>query len=220
MDKPNLDPVLLAAAWIAGIAAAVASYSALFELAVHTGWSPRAAWLFPLTVDAYAVAALRVWLGKHTASQAARQRARRNAVLAIAASMAGNAALHAALAGDYRITWPVVVAVSAVPPVTLGLVSHLLALRSMPEPAGEQLEPLPEPSPAELQEMSKAEAIRIALAHTDGAVLAAQRWLAARGVKVDRAYAHDVRRGVRGKRRRHRPAPVLAAAPEPEEAAA
>jgi Protein of unknown function (DUF2637) len=53
-----------------------------------------------------------------------------------------------------------------------------------------------------LAAMPKADAIRLALAHCDGSVLAAQRWLAERGVTVDRAYAHDVKRGVRGKRRR------------------
>ena len=130
MDKSNRDPVLIAAAWVAGIAAAVASWSALYGLALRCGWSHLTAPLFPLTVDAYAVAALRVWLGRSTRSGAARLRARRSAVLAIVASMAGNAALHAAAAGVYEITWPVVVAVSAIPPVTLGLVSHLFMLRA------------------------------------------------------------------------------------------
>jgi hypothetical protein len=64
---------------------------------------------------------------------------------------------------------------------------------------------LPEVPPnGVLAQLPKAEAIRLALAHNDGQVIAAQRWLAERGVKVDRAYAHDVKRGVRGKRRRHR----------------
>jgi hypothetical protein len=197
--------VLLAAAWVAGIAAAVASWSALYALALRTGWSHWTAPLFPLTVDAYAVAALRVWLGRSTPSLAARLRARRSAVLAIAASMAGNAALHATLAGVYTITWPVVVAVSAVPPVTLGLVSHLFVLRSRPAEPGQESAPLPEVPPnGVLAGLPKAEAIRIALAHNDGQVLAAQRWLAERGVTADRAYMHDVKRGVRGKRRRHR----------------
>lgn len=230
MDKPNRDPVLLAAACVAGVAAAVASYSALYQLAVMTGWSPRVAWLFPLTIDAYAVAALRVWLGRHTASPQARSRARRNAVLAIVASMAGNAALHAAAAHVYVITWPVVVAVSAIPPVTLGLVSHLLALRAVPAPgqlagdqdrAGEVARVLPAaPGPGELAAMSKAEAIRIALAHNGGRVLAAQGWLADRGVTADRAYMHDVKRGARGKRRAIREAPALPAPARAQEAAA
>jgi hypothetical protein len=68
------------------------------------------------------------------------------------------------------------------------------------------------PADVELAELPKADAIRIALAHNDGSVIAAQRWLADRGVSVDRAYAHDVKRGVRGRRRRHR---AIEAAPEP-----
>jgi hypothetical protein len=208
--KNSRDPVLVGAAWIAGIAAAVASWSALYGLALRTGWSHWTAPLFPLTVDAYAVAALRVWLGARTVSMSARLRARRSAVLAIVASMAGNAALHAAAAGVYAITWPVVVAVSAIPPVTLGLVSHLFALRAEHDGQADDetaLE-LPEVPPnGVLAGLPKAEAIRIALAHNDGAVLAAQRWLAERGVIADRAYMHDVKRGVRGKRRRNRTVP-------------
>lgn len=208
MNESNRDPVLIGAAWIAGIAAAVASWSALYGLALRTGWSHWTAPLFPLTVDAYAVAALRVWLGRQT-SEAARLRARRSAVLAIVASMAGNAALHAAAAGVYAITWPVVVAVSAIPPVTLGLVSHLFTLRAEREDqADNDAAELPEVPPnGVLTGLPKAEAIRIALAHNDGAVLAAQRWLADRGVTADRAYMHDIKRGVSGKGRRNRPDP-------------
>jgi hypothetical protein len=210
MGKSNRDPALLGAAWVAGVAAAVASWSALYGLALRCGWSHLTAPLFPLTVDAYAVAALRVWLGRGTASVSARLRARRNAVLVIVASMAGNAALHAAAAGVYSITWPVVVAVSAVPPVTLGLVSHLFALRAERDghaDNGAAAPELPEVPPnGVLAGLPKAEAIRIALAHCDGAVLAAQQWLAERGVTADRAYMHDVKRGARGKGRRHRAA--------------
>jgi hypothetical protein len=207
--------VLLAAAWVAGVAAAVASWSALYGLALRCGWSHLTAPLFPLTVDAYAVAALRVWLGRGTVSASARLRARRNAVLVIVASMAGNAALHAAAAGVYSITWPVVVAVSAVPPVTLGLVSHLFALRAEHDGQADHgaAPELPEVPPnGVLTSLPKAEAIRLALAHCGGVVLDAQRWLAERGVTADRAYMHDVKRGVSGKRRRNRPA--AEAAPE------
>jgi hypothetical protein len=109
----------------------------------------------------------------------------------------------------YEITWPVVVAVSAIPPVTLGLVSHLFMLRAEREDqaddAAAAAPELPEVPPSGvLAGLPKAEAIRIALAHNDGAVLAAQTWLAERGVTADRAYMHDVKRGVRGKGRRHR----------------
>jgi hypothetical protein len=62
--------------------------------------------------------------------------------------------------------------------------------------------PLPEvPADGELSELPKAEAIRLALAHNDGNVIAALAWLAARGVVADRAYAHDVKAGRAGRRR-------------------
>lgn len=63
--------------------------------------------------------------------------------------------------------------------------------------------PLPE-VPGELAELPKAEAIRIALAHCDGRVIAAQSWLADRGVTADRAYMHDVKAGRSGRRRSRR----------------
>lgn len=85
--------------------------------------------LLPLTIDAYAMSATRVWLADSTASVKARRFARRNAIGAITASLVGNATYHAVAAGLVRTSWVVVVAVGAVPPVVLGLVSHLAVLR-------------------------------------------------------------------------------------------
>jgi Protein of unknown function (DUF2637) len=69
---------------------------------------------------------------------------------------------------------------------------------------------LPEVPPnGVLAALPRAEAIRIALAHTGGSVLAAQRWLSERGVNPppNRAYMHDVKRGVSGRRRSRRAEP-------------
>jgi hypothetical protein len=103
----------------------------------------RLAWLLPIAVDAYAVTATRVWL--RTAGTArTRGYARRNAIGAIGLSVAGNATYHAlgaagvASLATARAGWLIVVAVSAVPPVMLGLVGHLHALVSddrQPAPA-------------------------------------------------------------------------------------
>jgi hypothetical protein len=80
--------------------------------------------------------------------------------------------------------------------------------RAALDAAGARPAGLPEVPPSGvLASMPKAEAIRLALAHNDGAVLAAQRWLAERGVSADRAYMHDVKRGVRGRRRARRAEP-------------
>jgi len=120
------------------LAAAVLSFSALAGLArlagvTGTAGAFRLAWLLPIAIDAYAVTATRVWLRTAT-SDRTRLYARRNAIGAIALSVAGNAAFHGlSAAGVHRLTgggfaWLLVVAVSAVPPVILGLVGHLHAL--------------------------------------------------------------------------------------------
>jgi hypothetical protein len=127
------------------VAAAVLSFSALAGLAELAGVTARLplpagsrfrlAWLLPIAVDAYAVTATRVWL-RTAGTVRTRAYARRNAVGAIGLSVAGNAAYHALIAAgvaslaDVRAGWAVVVAVSAVPPVLLGLVGHLHALVS------------------------------------------------------------------------------------------
>jgi hypothetical protein len=71
------------------------------------------------------------------------------------------------------------------------------ALRDGPE--------LPDvPPDDELAELPKADAIRLALAHSDGNVILAQQWLADRGVTADRSYLHDVKAGRAGHRRGRR----------------
>jgi hypothetical protein len=85
---------------------------------------------------------------------------------------------------------------------------HTVALEALAA-ARADVTPLPEVPPAEqLAGLAKAEAIRLALAHNDGKVIAAQRWLAERGVTVDRAYAHDVKAGRSGRRRGRRELPA------------
>src|SRR6266536_1427621 len=115
----------------AAASAAVASFSGLRGLAEAAGWPPRLAWLLPLTIDAYAMTSARVWLAASTGSASARRFARANALGAIAASTAGNAAYHAIGAGLLRVGWPIVVVVGAVPAAVLGLTAHLHALRTI-----------------------------------------------------------------------------------------
>lgn len=120
---------------IAAASAAVASFSGLRGLAEAAGWPSRLAWLLPLTIDAYAMTSARVWLAATTPTTAARRFARANALGAITASTAGNAAYHAIGAGLLTPGWPIVVAVGAVPATVLGLTAHLHALRGRPAPA-------------------------------------------------------------------------------------
>jgi hypothetical protein len=122
---------------VSALSAAVSSFAGLHALALSTGWHPWAAPLFPLTVDCYALTAVRVWLAGSTRSVRARRFARANAFLAILLSVAGNATWHLMAAGLVTVTWAVVVLVGAVPPVVLGLVAHLAVLRTQDEPEDE-----------------------------------------------------------------------------------
>lgn len=131
---------------VTACAAAVSSFSGLRSLAVATGWPGALTPLFPLTVDAYAVTATRVWLSKATGSTAARRFARWNAIGAIGLSLIGNAAWHLMAAKVLTVTWPIVVLVGAVPPAVLGLLSHLAVLR------GQDDEDEAAPSSTELDE--------------------------------------------------------------------
>ncbi|MFI5955540.1 DUF2637 domain-containing protein [Cryptosporangium sp. NPDC051539] len=129
---------------VSAASAAVASFSGLRGLADASGWAPELAWLLPVTVDAYATTSARVWLAASTISPAARRFARTNALGAITVSIAGNAVYHAAETGLLTITWPIVVAVGAIPAAVLGLTAHLHALRSRPAPTTD--EPPADPS--------------------------------------------------------------------------
>jgi hypothetical protein len=116
------------------LAAAVSSYAGLDGLALLAGWNPRLALLLPLTIDAYALTATRVWLSKATRSIRARRWAKVNAIGAIATSIAGNAVYHAAAAHVFTPGWPVVVAVSGIPSIVLGLIVHMWHLATTPDP--------------------------------------------------------------------------------------
>lgn len=125
---------------ITATSAAVSSFSGLRSLALATGWPTLLAPLLPLTVDAYAATATRIWLAGTTQAAAARRFARWNAIGAIGLSLLGNAIWHLIAAQVLNVTWLTIVLVGAVPPAVLGLLSHLAVLRSQ---ADTVLEPVP-----------------------------------------------------------------------------
>lgn len=135
MNSPQRDVYVAVGMFVSAASAAVSSFEGLRSLAVLAGWSGLMAPLLPLTIDAYAMSATRVWLADSTASNRARRFARRNAVGAIFASLLGNAMYHAVAAGLVEMSWAVVVVVGGVPPVVLGLVSHLAVLRKQSDPS-------------------------------------------------------------------------------------
>lgn len=139
---------MAAGMFVSAASAAVSSFDGLRSLALLVGWHAAMAPLLPLTIDALATAATRVWLADSAVSARARRFARRIAVTAILSSLVGNATYHAIAAGLITTSWVVVVTVGAVPPLTLGLVSHLAVLSKQSDPAVLQSVPGTEPEPA------------------------------------------------------------------------
>ncbi len=131
------DGWVVAGMTVSATSAAVSSFAGLRGLAVVAGWPVVLAPLLPLTVDAYAMTATRVWLAASTGSAQARHFARTNAIGAILLSLLGNAIYHLIAVHLVAASWVVVVAVGAVPALVLGLVSHLAVLRSQVDPEAE-----------------------------------------------------------------------------------
>lgn len=125
---PRRDGWVSAGIAVSAVSAAVSSFSGLRSLAIMTGWPVGLAPLLPLTVDAYAMTATRVWLTS-ASSERVRGFARWNAVAAIGLSVAGNATCHAIAAHLMSASWSIVLAVGSVPALVLGLVTHLAVLR-------------------------------------------------------------------------------------------
>lgn len=120
---------------VVAIAAAVLSFDALRHLAVMVGTPGTLAWLLPVTVDAAAVVATRVWLAGGAPARAWRF-ARVLALTMVALSVAGNAVSHWLAAYQVEPAWWAVVAVASVPPLVLGATAHLAALAATPGEAG------------------------------------------------------------------------------------
>lgn len=108
--------------------------------------------LFALCVDAYALTSIRVWLTSSAAAQHVRTYAKWNAIGAILLSLAGNAVWHLISANLLAVSWPVVMTVGGIPPVILGLVSPLAALRQagrvVPAPVASETTVVPAPTEA------------------------------------------------------------------------
>lgn len=133
---PRRDGWVLAGITVSAASAAISSFSGLRSLAIATGWPEGLAPLLPLTVDAYAWTATRVWLTS-ASSERVRGFARWNAMAAIGLSIAGNATSHAIAAHLMSVSWGIVLAVGSVPALVLGLVTHLAVRRGQGEPVRE-----------------------------------------------------------------------------------
>ncbi len=140
-DDQTRDRWVDAGMWAVGLTAAVASWAGWVGLATLCGWADHwtlfgfipvyLAWLLPLAVDVYALIGFRVWLRSGTASETTRQFARKSTFAAIGLGVGGNAGYHLMVSLSWtKAPWPVVVLVSALPPIMLGAVAHLSALRN------------------------------------------------------------------------------------------
>src|SRR3954452_6809813 len=79
---------------VVAVAGATLSCTSLAGLARMCGYGPHLAWLLPVSIDAYAFVAMRVWLCSGPARRVVAWAAA-SGWLAIAASVAGNATYHA-----------------------------------------------------------------------------------------------------------------------------
>jgi hypothetical protein len=137
----NLARIASLAITIAIAAASFAlSFSTLRDLALHAGYSPSLAWVWPLTIDATIVQSTAAIVTLAGYSSQRRHRQFFWAVLAAAAttSVAGNV-LHALLPHDLP---PVVAAViAAIPPLSLLATTHGLAVLVKFRPPARQAQP-------------------------------------------------------------------------------
>lgn len=96
------------------------------------GFRLNTAICLPVGVEAYGAYSLRAWLVSGV-SAAARTFAKRSAIGALLLGMAAQVVLHLLEAAGYtRAPWPVVVAVSCMPVITLGFAAALAHLLSVP----------------------------------------------------------------------------------------
>jgi hypothetical protein len=119
------DRLFRAGLVIVAVAAAASSFGSLRGLAIRAGGWGDLAPLLPLSLDTFAALSTRLWLANAPLTREARHWGRASALVAIGLSIAGNAVDHALSAGQIGVTWPLTVAVGAVPPALLGLVIHL-----------------------------------------------------------------------------------------------
>ena len=131
---------------VVAVAGATLSCTSLAGLARACGYGPHLAWLLPVSIDAYAFVAMRIWLSGPTDRRVLRWAAV-SGWLAIAASIAGNATYHAIetgrgaelVAGKWQAGIAIVVLVGAGPAVFVGVAVTLLHLARPIAPATNQV---------------------------------------------------------------------------------
>lgn len=123
--------VVLTGAALVGVSTAATSAVSLFELAVLCGIPSPLAAALPIALDAGAGVAALVWI---TERGELRAWGRGVAIVALAATVAGNGLAHAITAGLVAVTLPLVLTVGACIPAMLFACVHLVALMTRPAP--------------------------------------------------------------------------------------
>lgn len=131
------------------VAAVVASFSTLAALAEFTGWAPWTSWLLPLCLDALGMTACLIWLDS-TAPKPARKYAAWMTWTAAGLSVLGNGVGHLASTGHLQQGLLLVLLVGSVPPATVSVVVHLIAVAKPARPAR-----VAAPAPAKVEDKAK-----------------------------------------------------------------
>lgn len=105
---------------VIGIVAAVLSFAALRDLAILCGFGDHLSTLYPINIDAAALASSVIWLSGHSTALA-----RRMTLILLALSVGLNAVFHGLTAYHLAPAWPLVVLVGGIPAAVLGAVAHL-----------------------------------------------------------------------------------------------
>lgn len=121
------------------LAAGILSFSALRRLGISAGWNPLLAALLPVSIDVYALISTVSWLVL-AEGKADRKRSGINASAAVALSILGNGLEHLSAFHVLTVGWPVVIVVSAIPPVVMALSVHL-AVRFLAETEASEIVP-------------------------------------------------------------------------------
>ncbi|MFF0245022.1 hypothetical protein ACWEU6_36280 [Streptosporangium sandarakinum] len=139
------DWMVIGCVLLVALATVTASFTAQAGLGELAGWTTALhvfgvevsmAWLLPVTVDAYGIAATRIATNKARYSAEVRGHAFGHALAAVVVSVLGNAMFHLIEAKVIVLggaAWVLVVAVSVVPPIALGGLAHLLGVAARTE---------------------------------------------------------------------------------------
>lgn len=132
---------VLAGLIVIGAAAAALSFASIAGLAVQCGIPPELAWLLPIVIDAGVVVGTIVWLSRRLfPNEDARRLAAGYTIGLLAVSVLTNVTNHVLTVEHLSPHLIVIAAVSALAPITIGLVVHLAVTALRPgadAPGGE-----------------------------------------------------------------------------------